>query len=294
MIAEGTLSLLATTLAASLLGSLHCVGMCGGLMACATSLPRSERDSTTPLTTSIGQNGQNGQLARPRTLVSTSASTLFGTQAAYHGARLASYAMLGAVAGVLGAALDLGGSMVGVQRVASVIAGCTIAVVGAIMLLRIAGARIPHAPMPAPLRRLMKALHVRAFAMPPLARSLTIGFATPLLPCGWLYAFVAIAAGAGSSLGGALVMSAFWLGTVPALVTVAIGLRTISGSMRAALPVVAALVMLAVGLHIAFIRGPKAAIVAASFQPVSSVSSAGEAATHVADEVPACCRGAIE
>ncbi|MDZ4755622.1 MAG: sulfite exporter TauE/SafE family protein [Phycisphaerae bacterium] len=274
-------ALLSTTLVASLLGSLHCAGMCGGIVACTTATQSTAGPRDIALTTSIGGSRRTLRSAR-----------VWSAQSAYHGGRLVSYAALGAVAGTLGGALDLGGALVGVQRVASALAGCTIVLLGAVMLLRLAGARIPHAMMPGLVIRAFQALHRRAMAMPPVTRSLAIGLATPLLPCGWLYAFVAIAAGAATTTGGALIMSAFWLGSVPALAAVAIGVRAAAGPLRSALPVVAAVVMIAMGLHIAFVRGPKAAAVASSMHPLAGSAAMPSAILHVADELPACCSGA--
>jgi uncharacterized protein len=302
-IAPGLLASCGAVAIASLLGSVHCAGMCGGLSACAT--PRGplqrraeELDRAVALTTSIG--------GRRRTLRSIGSSA-FGMQSAYHGARLAGYAILGAVAGSVGAALNLGGSMVGVQRVASIAAGATIAVLGAVMLLRIAGARIPHVAMPSIFVRLFQSAQQRAIAWPPMGRSAAIGAVTPLLPCGWLYAFVAIAAGAGSALGGALIMSAFWIGTVPALVVVAVGVRFVLGSpsIRRFAPIAAALLMIGVGVHLAIVRGGKASIVAASVEPVAIAHEGASGAAgstqqllqrieEVDDSVPACCRGEVE
>lgn len=301
---------------ASLLGSIHCAGMCGGLSACATPLgmmggshgssKAGSMSTSKPveLTTSIGQNRRVGP-------------SLFSMQASYHVARLVGYAALGLLAGTVGAALDLGGSMVGVQRVASLIAGATIALIGAVMLLRIAGVRIPHLPMPGPISRLFAATQRRAMGWPPVVRAIALGGVTPLLPCGWLYAFVAIAAGAGSAFGGAAVMAAFWVGTVPALVAVAVGVRLAVrlGATRLgrALPAVAALLMIAVGLHLAVVRGGKAAIVASSVHPVGNelneaLGTGTASASHptpsgermenaieaVDDALPACCRGEAE
>ena len=47
-----------------------------------------------------------------------------------------------------------------------------------------------------------------------------LGLATPLLPCPWLYSFIAVAAIAGEIERGAAIMFAFWLGTLPALLVV--------------------------------------------------------------------------
>ncbi|HND84707.1 MAG TPA: sulfite exporter TauE/SafE family protein [Pseudobdellovibrionaceae bacterium] len=48
----------------------------------------------------------------------------------------------------------------------------------------------------------------------------TVGICTSLLPCGWLYSFVATAALTRSPLGGALVTFTFYLGTVPVLLAI--------------------------------------------------------------------------
>jgi len=52
-----------------------------------------------------------------------------------------------------------------------------------------------------------------------------LGLSTTLVPCGWLYAFVATAAGTGSVISALTVMLVFWVGTLPALVTTGLGLR---------------------------------------------------------------------
>lgn len=44
-----------------------------------------------------------------------------------------------------------------------------------------------------------------------------MGLATVLLPCGWLYSFIASALAARSAAAGALVMVVFWASSLPAL-----------------------------------------------------------------------------
>ena len=197
---------------------------------------------------------------------------------------------------MLGAALDFGGSLIGLQRVASLAAGLAIAILGAVALLRVAGVRLPKAPVPGPMVELAKRLHSVALRLPPHLRASLIGLATPLLPCGWLYAFVAIAAGAGGPLSGALVMVAFWVGTVPALLAVAGGLRAAAGPLRRALPVIAGVAMIAVGLHVAFVRGGLAPQIASALRlrAASSVEESTEQASKANDELPPCCRGEAE
>lgn len=262
---SSSLVLLATTLGASLLGSLHCAGMCGALVAFTAGF---------------------GDERRP---------SVAATQCAYHGGRLLSYATLGAVAGLVGAAVDLGGGLVGVQRIASLVAGLTIAIVGAAALLRSFGLRLPRMPVPAFLLHLVRATHRRALDMAPLRRAAVIGLVTPLLPCGWLYAFAAVAAGAGGALAGALVMVAFWLGTVPVLAGVAGGFRLAAGRLGHALPAIAGAVMVLAGVHVALVRGPLAAQVAAATTTRASQVGAGlEERIEAIDDVPACCRGGAD
>ena len=74
------------------------------------------------------------------------------------------------------------------------------------------------------------------------------GLITGLLPCGWLWAFAISAAGTGSPVVGAMLMIAFWLGTVPAMVGV-LGLAgPVVARVRARLPLVTAFALIALGL----------------------------------------------
>jgi len=75
-----------------------------------------------------------------------------------------------------------------------------------------------------------------------------LGLASALLPCGWLYAFVVIASGTGSVAGGVAVMAAFWLGTLPMLLGLGVGVQQLGRRIRRHVPIVMALALLAVGL----------------------------------------------
>jgi sulfite exporter TauE/SafE len=79
-------------------------------------------------------------------------------------------------------------------------------------------------------------------------RAFLIGLVTTLLPCGWLYTFVAVAGSTGSMSGGAAVMMAFWIGTVPMLLAVAAGAARLFGPFARRLPAVSAVVVLVLGL----------------------------------------------
>ncbi|MCA9134909.1 MAG: sulfite exporter TauE/SafE family protein, partial [Planctomycetales bacterium] len=76
-----------------------------------------------------------------------------------------------------------------------------------------------------------------------------------LLPCGWLYLFALLAAGTGHALTGMLVMIAFWIGTVPALIALVSGLRFMGGRVRQMIPTGAALMLIVAGFTTASGRG---------------------------------------
>jgi hypothetical protein len=168
---------------------------------------------------------------------------------AYNGGRLGVYAALGAAAGALGAALDTtGGVLLGIQRTAAIVSGVLITLWGARTLLEALGARVPRLGAPAGLRALAgRGIGAVATAPPPL-RALVVGLATGLLPCGWLYVFLATAAGTGSAGGGAILMAVFWAGTLPAMLSLGLGLQALAGPLRRHVPVVCAIAMIVVGL----------------------------------------------
>jgi hypothetical protein len=128
--------------------------------------------------------------------------------------RLCTYSVLGALAGVLGTAVQSAGAFIGLQRAAAVIAGVTLVLTALGSLLAIApGGGLSHVW----LNRITSRLGRR---MPghPLALGLLLG----LLPCGLLYSAVVGAMATGGVAPAALALFAFGLGTVPALLGVSI------------------------------------------------------------------------
>ena len=253
--------LLIAVVAASALGSVHCAGMCGCFAILAAA-------------------GHG----RARLHV------------AYHAGRLATYAALGAAAGALGAAIDMGGSVMGWQRAAAILAGVTMVALGGAVLLRHLGVRIPHAKTPAILRSALSAAHRASRRLRPTTRAATIGLATPLLPCGWLYAFVITAAGTGSPIAGALVLTAFWLGTVPILAALGLGISRLGHAAGRPVQIATCLLVIAIGVATASARlaiSPDTWAKSFGQAPPATVE---EAIDHVRDldteELPCCSQGA--
>jgi sulfite exporter TauE/SafE len=239
-------ALLTAVFVASLVGSLHCAGMCGGIVTlCVSGRPVTTRRAW-----------------RPHVL--------------YNLGRLVSYATLGAVAGGLGAAIDLGGSAVGWSRVATLVAGGTMIVIGGVALLRSAGVRIGGGAVPAPIRDLFARGLAVVRTWPAGVQPLLIGLLTGLLPCGWLYAFVVAAAGTGHPWLGAATMAVFWAGTVPVMLGLGIGAQTLAGPLRRHVPRVTAvaLVVVAVITITGRLRVP-------AYADAPAVSSHAHAVDHV-------------
>lgn len=100
-----------------------------------------------------------------------------------------------------------------------------------------------------------------------------MGLTSAVLPCGWLYTFVAAAAGRGDAGEGALLMSAFWLGTLPMLVGLGGLVQLLSDRLRRYLPQVSTLVLLALGLGTLALRQPRANSLDTSHQDSSRTHS---------------------
>lgn len=206
------IALLAAVLGSSVVGSLHCAAMCGPLQSLYVD----------PAMTAIER--WRGPLLHAL-------------------GRLAAYVTLGALAGGLGVAVDLGGALVNVQRAAMIIAGVALIAWGALALASALGVKVP-ALRP----RLWSKGLVRIRKRRPGTRAVLVGLLSGALPCGWLWAFVVVAAGTGGFASGAFVMATFWLGTVPMMV----GLGALAGPavrrLGARLPVVTAAVLVAIGV----------------------------------------------
>jgi sulfite exporter TauE/SafE len=172
----------AAALATGLFGSGHCALMCGPL-ACA----------------GLDRAGAPDRRARRRSAW------------AWQLGRLGAYAVAGAALGGFGRAVM--GTLVGPGARAVpwiMAAGLVLSALGV-------GAKVRRAPVLAQIPRRLARAGAR---ISPPRRAALRGLATPFLPCGLLYGAFLMAAGAASVAGGALVMAAFGLGSVPALALV--------------------------------------------------------------------------
>ena len=170
---------LAAVFLAGLLGSIHCVGMCGGFVA-------------------LLRMG-DGRAAGVR-------------QGAYFAGKTATYTAFGAGAGAAGALLV--GLLGGVAGVLAVVLGSAMVVVGLGLCgvawgkLRAPGGRVAARLGPA-IGRL-----VGSGSLPAL---FGLGALNGLLPCGLVYGMLAVAASTESAASGAATMAVFGVATLPAL-----------------------------------------------------------------------------
>ena len=131
------IALAGSVLLASLVGSSHCAGMCGGIAAFC---------------------GGAGECGGRRSMMAT------GT---YHVARAMSYVIVGIAAGGIGSLLDAGGALVGLQQMTAVVAGIAVALCGVALLLSASGVDAGRSSLPAWLQRAVSAVHQAAASMPP-------------------------------------------------------------------------------------------------------------------------------
>lgn len=226
--------LVSAIVTASLLGSMHCVGMCGPLAIWASG---------------AGQRFSTRQMA-----LATSA---------YHLGRLLTYALVGVLAGAVGQLLDVGGQTLGIQLLTARLVGGLMIVVGGWRLVQLARSQLGRtsapvaiaSPQPGLVTRWLLRLRPYVFQLPLAVRGVVTGLLTPLLPCGWLYLFALVAAGTGSVVMGGVVMVAFWIGTVPALVGLVTSTQILATRFQRAIPAAAAALLLVGGCYTAAGRG---------------------------------------
>jgi sulfite exporter TauE/SafE len=204
-----------------ILGSGHCVGMCG------------------PLAVTLG-----AAAARPRANIAR--------QLAFSVGRMFTYAFLGAILGYFGGwIVASSGPLVVVQASLAVVAGAALVVVGAAMAGVFPRTRwkvLSTVPCSA-------AIGLKTMLLAPgLRGAMLAGMFTGFIPCGLVYAFLLKAISSGGPLEGALTMAIFGAGTAPLLVLTGIGASALGIARRQRLFKLAAWCVVVTGM-IAISRG---------------------------------------
>ena len=199
-------------------GSLHCIGMCGVF---------------------------------PMSLARAGATRPLRRQLLYNAGRLNTLAFIGALSGAFGAAVAASGPFRSAERVLAIAAGALMILIG-LEMLGLVG-RISARAAAFTQRTLTRWLS-GVMASPSPAAPLALGIFNAFLPCQLIYAFVARAAATASAIDGALLMLAFGLGTIPAMLTLGMT-RVLAGPrVRLHLSRVAGVLVVAFGI-VTLLRG---------------------------------------
>jgi sulfite exporter TauE/SafE len=188
-------ALLLSAFAMGLLGSTHCVVMCGGVVGVLSG----------GLVT-LESGARASRLRRVKLVL------------AYNAGRIASYAVAGGIAGAFGALIDRVPMLHGAALALRLVAGALMLGLG----LYLAGAWQRFALLErlgVGLWRRIEPAARRLLPVRSVASALGLGALWGWMPCGLVYAALAMALGAGAPASGALAMIAFGAGTLPTLVT---------------------------------------------------------------------------
>lgn len=201
-------------LVSSLAGSIHCAAMCGGFACYYAS--------------------QSRKAPMPHL--------------AYNIGRLCTYLSLGLIAGMVGQSLSSIGDLIGFQRLASYLLGTLL------ILWGIYGLLDRKIQLLEKLTQRYKLLITETFGQVVNQHSWTlraflVGLFSTMLPCGWLYGYVTLAAATGSPLLGALSMLAFWIGTVPMMLTIGVLSRSVGSRLYRFFPIITSVLFIAAGIY---------------------------------------------
>lgn len=184
---------------AGLLGSAHCIGMCGGF------------------TLMIGMH------------TGTKWTNLV-SQGSYSAGRIFTYSLLGAVAGALGQRVaNATSTWANVSAGLSIIAGLFLIYQG-LLATGIRFSKKPFSAIQSPC--LMSPILATFLKSENQAGKFFAGVLTGFLPCGLLYAFLSLAVASRDLLWGATIMATFGAGTLPIMIATGIGGRLLNSLTR--------------------------------------------------------------
>jgi sulfite exporter TauE/SafE len=209
-------SLIYMAFVTGLLGTGHCIGMCGGLVSAL----------------SLSEAGSQG-------------GWLF--HLLYNLGRISTYTFIGAVVGWLGSALAYTDRFKMVTR--SLLIGSDVFVI--LVGLGTAGLftwlSVSKLGFPRPMKAMTLAV-TGLRRLPPAISALPLGLLFGFIPCGYLYAVAITAAQSASVATGALMLFAFGLGTAPSLLLFGGAAHWLSGRARTWMLRIAGLVVAGMGV----------------------------------------------
>jgi len=200
---------------AGILGSGHCIGMCGSLVSAFFM--------------SVNKDVNNRSVL---------------PYVAYHGARVGVYTLVGALAALLGLALTSTGIIGKTQGILQIVAGVVVILIG-LEVLGVSRLRFSVSFLPA---RLVRSGFSAAMKRGPVVGSMMGGTLNGFMPCALTLAIAVKATTAGSALEGALLMAAFGAGTLPSMMFVSVLFGRMGAKFRGNLMKAAALIVIVMGV----------------------------------------------
>jgi len=180
-------TLITMALFTGLLGSGHCIGMCGGLVAAL----------------SLSETGKQGGVV---------------FQLLYNVGRILTYSCIGWLVGWLGSAFAYANTLAGLTR--GLLIGSDLFVIvlglGSAGIFSFLNYNVMQLEFPGPVQKITRQV-VKLKKLPPALSALPLGLIMGFLPCGFLYAMIIAAGQSANAANGALMMFSFGLGTLPAL-----------------------------------------------------------------------------
>ncbi|PKI16730.1 sulfite exporter TauE/SafE family protein [Colwellia sp. 12G3] len=203
-----------------LLGSGHCLAMCGGITTMLTSAI--DKPSNQSITNDSSQGGIPIKVISEQSICSPPSA--FNLVFFYHLGRIASYSLIGAIVGFTGsiAAKNIGLPIAGLRIFAAFFLILLGLYIGQWLfwLNRIES-------LGKGLWRYLSPMAKHVIPVNNRKKALGLGALWGWLPCGLVYSTLTWALASGSSLTGATIMLFFGLGTLPALLTLSLGIDSI-------------------------------------------------------------------
>lgn len=209
-------SLIYMAFVTGLLGTGHCLGMCGGLIGAL----------------SLSEAGKKGGWF----------FHLF-----YHAGRITTYTFIGALVGWLGSALAYTDRFRLVTRSLLLVSDVFVILIGLGTAGLFAWINVSKLEFPGPMQALSLAVR-RLRRLPPTLAAFPLGLMFGFIPCGWLYQIAITAAQSASISTGALMLLAFGLGTAPSLLLLGGSAHWLSGKARVWMLRIAGLIVAAMGV----------------------------------------------
>lgn len=211
-----------------IMGAGHCIGMCGGLVgALSANIPQ--------------RNGSN-------TLVDQ-----LGYLFSYNSGRIISYTAAGALVGLSTNALGLLFNVDLYLLVLRIFAGIMMIITG-LYIAQIWSGVVQIERLGKGLWKLVSPLANRFIPIKSKPHAFIAGGLWGWLPCGLVYSMLTWAVAAGNALDGALIMAAFGLGTLPALLSAGVAASTFSRWVqKGAVKKVSGMLLIAFGLQTIYV-----------------------------------------